>query len=286
MRCVWLVVLVACSSKSKEPPKAEPPPVVADAAPAGPTTPKLTKCAEFAAAMCTAFERCMPHATFVKWNERKNCEAEALEECESWAVPNGKATDETIAVCLSDLPVIKCAHFRGWETTACKPPPGALADGEPCTGSAQCASGVCRKDYKANCDKCMKDDRPAPTDHAPGRAVGEACAKDEDCDDDLACVKARCTKAKLADIDQPCTKSFFGPGGSDPCKYGLECVEEGKKSVARRSRRSVKPARRVARGVSRFVSIASTGLARSRGLPSASRLGAWSFRRDRARSRS
>lgn len=235
-RTVWLVVFVlACSSKSKEPPKREPTPASDAAAAAEPVVPKLTKCGEVATALCGAFERCTPHALFVKWNERANCEADVAAECASWAAPGSTTSDESLGVCISDLAVIKCVHFRGWHTTACKPPPGTLADGKPCMIGAQCASGSCRMDYKAGCRKCAPDDLGGPPPDQPaGRALGEACAADGDCEDGLACVKRRCTKPKLAELGAPCTRDFMGAGGPNPCRYGLECVDEGKQTVCKK----------------------------------------------------
>jgi hypothetical protein len=232
--CVLLVVTaVACKSSEYQPPKQTEKTEVrtADAMPIDAlVAPKLTKCEEFAHGMCAAFARCMPHAWFAKWNESKNCEEQLGHECKGWAVAGTNLTDDMLATCSSAVTEMKCADFHGWDTPACEPAwrHGTLADGKPCMLSYQCASGSCETDYKADCRKCVHRDERPHEPRVPGREVGVGCKSDGDCADGLACDKKKCTPPRLAGDGEACTKSFMGPAGLHPCKYGWACVEDDK----------------------------------------------------------
>jgi hypothetical protein len=129
--------------------------------------------------------------------------------------------------CAQAFPGYSCADFFANNTPASCQPPGARLNGAACAFSAQCKSGFCTGEKRAQCGTCAPEpavgDSCAATDCGRGQScdatsmtcklpggAGDACDSNDDCGYGLVCVSAAAAggagtcKAAVADLGAPC----------------------------------------------------------------------------------
>jgi hypothetical protein len=175
-------------------------------------------CATEAQAICAARDRCSLN-TFLNdydYGGDTACVTRSQITCvNAFGAKGSGTTTATIAACTAAYPSYTCTnYFDGNPPTACVPPAGTLANGQPCGANAQCQSTFCATGAFAVCGTCQ----PLP-------AAGAACQVNADCGRDLDCVKPAGASTATMGV---CT-AYAASGAAcltykTPCEAGLACV--------------------------------------------------------------
>ncbi|MEW5854186.1 MAG: hypothetical protein AB2A00_35760 [Myxococcota bacterium] len=162
-------------------------------------------CADYAQAFCGAYQECTPWLLAYRWGDLATCLARVSLVCpQGFTAPGSAITPDLVQGCTNVFSSLTCAQLAtGITPVACRYPDGTRGNGEPCTFSHQCASGVCRVSGTALCGVC-----------AAAAQEGEDCNTDSDCAEGLACNGAFCVVPVARDGE--C-------GAVDICLGGLVC---------------------------------------------------------------
>lgn len=165
-----------------------------------------TACADYAHARCVRLAGCAPYDLETTYGDLSNCEARVKISClASASAPGTTATPEFWSGCAAAVPSQSCND--PFTPSACVAPSGPGANGTPCFGGAQCASGYCQVARGAMCGACQ-DPPPAGTS-----CEVYGCGRDTFC---LGLAPTRVC-GSYAEYGAPCDKSA-------PCSPGLSCV--------------------------------------------------------------
>jgi len=110
--------------------------------------------------------------------------------------------------CADAFPGFSCADFFANDTPAACRPAGSRINGAACAFDAQCKSGFCTGEKRAQCGTC-----------APEPAIGDSCAA-SDCGRGQFCDATSKTCKAPGAVGDPCD-------ANDDCGYGLACDGTG-----------------------------------------------------------
>jgi hypothetical protein len=198
-------------------------------------------CADLACVTCGLSQQCSPALFSETWTDRATCQARTQSQCEQrLADPAVKTGATATAACAAASTGLDCAAFlTSALPAACASVPGAVAQGEACTASAQCVTGRCGYGYGTypcgTCEVprdsgsvCISTDDCAQgmTCTIPGGLCapyvqqGGACMATSDCLPTLVCQSGACVTP--LDVGVACTTDAQG---NDPCnqQQGLWC---------------------------------------------------------------
>ncbi len=205
--CVGLAAIAACSGSGGSDITTGDAGTGADGGGEGGSGPSPAQAAgDLAHVVCQRFEECAPAFITIGYGGAPECEKRFTAQfADNLSASGSNQTTSQVEACVAAAQGLSCADLLGRKTPdICKPPPGQLTDGKACATDAQCTNKRCKVAPGAACGTCT-----SPV------AGGQACGKDDDCDDGLKCVNSACVP--YGAMNAACD-------GSHPCNPTLACV--------------------------------------------------------------
>jgi MYXO-CTERM domain-containing protein len=170
-----------------------------------------TSCRQYATIQCAKVKTCAPARFAADYARDEICQGRVEQTCRTdFLVPSRLEQPRHRTACARAIMDQDCRDFRlGRALTACQPPPGALALGDPCYRHSQCATGLRCLFEAGSCGTCQ---RAIPAGGDCGWWYG-GCVEGTDCYDD------RCLAPLRA--GQACKTQ------SAPCEAGTACTATG-----------------------------------------------------------
>jgi hypothetical protein len=151
---------------------------------------------------------CEPGTFQDRYGSESTCQSRVAANCEdSLGAPGTGATTTTETACTSALQSLSCTDvLAGTDPTACQPPVGTVAMGQPCSFNGQCTTQYCLVALGSICGTCQAAPQPGAACSVNGCAEGQVCvASSGTCQTAVTAVGATCS-------------------ATSPCGPGLACV--------------------------------------------------------------